>query len=65
MSKPVKIIVFDDGNGDFKIYPNEWNITKTMFQGGKLELTNVHIKEIKIRSISKWKTRQIEGSSPD
>ena len=41
MSKIVEIIVFDDGNDEFKGYENRWTITKKMFNGGKVELTNV------------------------
>jgi hypothetical protein len=44
MSKIVEIIVFD---------------AKKMFNGGKVELTNVADQNIKIRSISAWKTRKI------
>ena len=60
MSEIVTIHTFDDGRGDFKKYINEWIITKKMFNGSKVELTNVHNKEIKISSISSWKTRTIE-----
>jgi hypothetical protein len=59
MSKIVEIIVFDDGNDEFKGYENRWTITKKMFNGGKVELTNVADQNIKIRSISSWKTRKI------
>ena len=52
MSKIVEIIVFDDGNDEFKGYENRWTITKKMFNGGKVELTNVADQNIKIRSIS-------------
>ena len=65
MSEIVTIIVFDDGRGDFKKHINEWIITKKMFNGSKVELTNVHNKEIKISSISSWKTRPIEEFGPD
>ena len=60
MSEIVTITVFDDGRGDFKKHINEWKITKKMFNGSKVELTNVHNKEIKISSISSWKTQPIE-----
>jgi hypothetical protein len=60
MSEIVTIHTFDDGRGDFKKYINEWIITKKMFNGSKVELTNVHNKKIKISSISSWKTRTIE-----
>ena len=59
MNKIVEIIVFDDGNDEFKEYENIWKITKEMFNGGKVELTNVVNQNIKIRSISAWKTRKI------
>ena len=65
MSEIVTIIVFDDGRGDFKKHINEWIITKKMFNGSKVELTNVHNKEIKISSISSWKTQPIEEFGPD
>jgi hypothetical protein len=65
MSEIVIITVFDDGRGDFKKYINEWIITKKMFNGSKVELTNVHNKEIKISSISSWKTQSIEEFGPD
>lgn len=61
MSKIVEIIVFDDGNDEFKGYENRWAITKKMFNGGKVELTNVTNQNIKIRSISAWKTRKISN----
>ena len=57
MNKTGEIIVFDDGNDEFKSFPNEWKITKKMFNGGKVELTNIHDNTIKIKSISAWKTR--------
>jgi len=53
MSEIVTIHTFDDGRGDFKKHINEWIITKKMFNGSKVELTNVHNKEIKISSISR------------
>jgi hypothetical protein len=57
MNKTVEIIVFDDGNDIFKEHPNQWKVTKEMFNGGKVELTNMHNQKIKIKSISAWKTR--------
>lgn len=62
MNKIVEIIVFDDGNDEFKGYENKWKITKEMFNGGKVELTNMENKKIKINSISAWKTRKISNS---
>ena len=35
MNKIVEIIVFDDGNDEFKGYENKWKITKEMFNGVK------------------------------
>ena len=61
MNKIVEIIVFDDGNDEFKEYENKWKITKEMFNGGKVELTNMENKKIKINSISAWKTRKISN----
>ena len=57
MNPIVMITVFDDGNDEFKSFPNEWKITKKMFNGGKVELTNIHDNTIKLKSISAWKTR--------
>ncbi len=62
MNPIVMITVFDDGNDEFKSFINEWKITKKMFNGGKVELTNVHDNTIKLKSISAWKTRKIDGS---
>ena len=62
MSKIVEIIVFDDGNYEFKECENIWKITKEMFNGGKVELTNMENNKIKINSISAWKTRKISNS---
>jgi len=59
MNKIVEIIVFDDGNDEFKDCVNQWKITKEMFNGGKVELTNMKNKKIKINSISAWKTRKV------
>ena len=58
MNKIVEIIVFDDGNDEFKEFENIWKITKEMFNGGKVELTNMENNKIKINSISAWKTRE-------
>jgi hypothetical protein len=58
MNKIVEIIVFDDGNDEFKEYENIWKITKEMFNGGKVELTNMENNRIKIKSISAWKTSE-------
>jgi len=65
MSEIVAIHTFDDGRKDFKKYINRWIITKKMFHGSKVELTNVHNKEIKISSISSWKIQLIEDLRPD
>ena len=61
MNKIVEIIVFDDGNDEFKDCVNQWKITKEMFNGGKVELTNMENKKIKINSISAWKTRKVSN----
>ena len=53
-----KIIVFDDGNEKYKSYVNQWLIISKMFNGGKVELTNMENNKIKINSISAWKTRE-------
>ena len=37
----VKINTFDDGRQEYLKFKNEWRITKTMFNGPKLELINV------------------------
>lgn len=58
MNKIVEITVFDDGKDEFKDFVNRWIITKEMFNGGKVELTNMENKKIKINSISAWKTRR-------
>ena len=57
MNEIVTIHIFDDGREHFKKYINEWNITKKMFNGSKVELTNVFNKEIKLPSISAWKVQ--------
>lgn len=56
----VKINTFDDGRQEYLKFKNEWRITKTMFNGGKLELINVKDKNIKINSISSWKVEIME-----
>ena len=48
MNKTVEIIVFDDGNDEFKSFINEWKITKKMFNGGKVELTIYIIIQLKL-----------------
>ena len=61
----VKITVFDDGNQSLKQNENIWTITNTMFHGSKVELINAIDKNIKIRSISTWKTERIEDDIAD
>ncbi len=61
----VRIHVFDDGRQKFQDYINRWRITKTMFNGGKLELTNINQPEIKINSISSWKVMPLEKIEND
>jgi hypothetical protein len=56
----VKINTFDDGRQEYLKFKNEWRITKTMFNGGKLELINLKDKNIKINSISSWKVEIME-----
>jgi hypothetical protein len=56
----VKINTFDDGRREYLKFKNEWRITKTMFNGGKLELINLKDKNIKINSISSWKVEIME-----
>ena len=53
----VLIHTSDDGNHRFKMYDNEWKIINIMYNGGKLELSNCKDTNIKINSISSWKTR--------
>lgn len=52
-----KINTFDDGNGRFKHYENNWKIYGTW--KGKCALVNVNNSEIRITSISQWKTTLI------
>ena len=59
----VKITVFDDGHQELKQHENIWTVVKTMFNGGKVQLINSVDKNIKIRSISTWKTKRIEKCS--
>jgi hypothetical protein len=61
----VKITVFDDGNQSLKQHENIWTVVKTMFNGGKVELIHSVDKNIKIRSISTWKTERIEDDIAD
>lgn len=56
MASPVKIIVFDDGNEKYEMYPNKWIIIDKMFGGGKLKLRNADYTNIIVNSISSWKT---------
>ena len=51
------IHTFDDGNQRFRNFPNEWKVTKVMYNGGKLELVNNIDNEVQIYSISTWKVR--------
>ena len=51
------IHTFDDGNQRFINFPNEWKVTKVMYNGGKLELVNNIDNEVQIYSISTWKVR--------
>jgi hypothetical protein len=59
INQMVKINTFDDGRQKYSQYKNEWHITKTMFNGGKIELINVEDNNVKINSISSWKVAQI------
>ena len=63
MSEIVTITLFDDGNTRYKylcdLEMNKWKITKKMFNGSKVELINAIDNEIKIKSISTWKTQKI------
>jgi hypothetical protein len=58
----VFIHTFDDGNNRFKKYLNKWKIEDTMYNGSKLKLINTCDTDIKIVSISTWKTRLCELS---
>jgi hypothetical protein len=60
MRNQVRIIVFDDGNQKFKHHENIWTVVKTMFDGDKVGLINSMDKDIKIASISTWKTERID-----
>jgi len=59
----VKITVFDDGHQELKQHENIWTVVKTMFNGGKVELIHSVDKNIKIRSISTWKTELIDDNA--
>ena len=50
-----QIYTYDDGNIQYKNYPNEWEIIDTMFDGGKVKLRNRINTEIVVNSISSWK----------
>jgi len=54
----VKINTFDDGNERYRMNPNVWRVVGTMFQGGKLQLTN-GMTLTAISSISAWKCSRI------
>ena len=57
----VKIWKFDDGNKPVNENKNFWKITDVMCNGGKLSLENCIDNELKISSISAWKTRIVEN----
>ena len=52
ITKPYKIIVFDDGNKNYEVYENKWYIIGTW--RGKVKLLNTDM-NTEIFSISKWK----------
>jgi hypothetical protein len=52
--KVVSITTFDDGNEEYKYFINRWYIFGKW--RGKIALTNVENMNIKIKSISEWKT---------
>ena len=54
LSNTVEIIVFDDGNEKYTYYTNKWHIFGKW--RGKIALVNVQDLNMKIDSISKWKT---------
>lgn len=54
VSNTVEIIVFDDGNEDYKYYTNKWHLFGKW--RGKVALINADNHTIKINSISEWKT---------
>ena len=58
--KKVRIILFDDGNLEYKKYNNEWVVENSHHNGDKLKLINGHDKSIIIKSISTWKTEDID-----
>jgi hypothetical protein len=53
-SRTYSINNFDDGNHKYQQYPNSWLLYGTW--RGKLALMNVVSPEIRIMSISEWKT---------
>ncbi len=53
----VSIWQFDDGLQEFKNYTNKWVVINYKFSGAKLVLQNFYNENIKISSISEWKTR--------
>lgn len=55
----LEIHTFDDGNEQWIQYPNSWKIIGHP-NHGKVTLQNVSHPEIIIRSISQWKTREIQ-----
>ena len=57
----VKIWKFDDSNKAVNENKNFWKITDVMYNGGKLSLENCIDNELKISSISAWKTRIVEN----
>jgi hypothetical protein len=48
-----KIIIFDDGNHEYEMYPNEWIVFGRW--KGKTALFNKMYPTIVIKSISSWK----------
>ena len=54
LSNTVEIIVFDDGNEKYTYYTNKWHIFGRW--RGKIALVNANNNNIKINSISEWKT---------
>lgn len=58
VNEMVTIIKFDDGNENYKYYTNKWYIVGEW--RGKIALVNVQDLNMKIDSISKWKTIALE-----
>ena len=58
VNEMVTIIKFDDGNENYKYYTNKWCIVGEW--RGKIALVNAHDRNMKINSISKWKTIALE-----